>query len=575
MKMYEKLIISFILISFIPISILGTVTVIHFRDFALESSAREVYNNLTYIKLRITEMTNEVVNIANKLMIDQRLKELLLYKYKSPMETYLKYTQYKEIENYKTLFARAISQIRIYSENPTILENGIFYKVNDNTKNKPWYKLALRLNGFIRWEIVYQDEDIYPDYYFSLVRLLRDVYNEKFGVLVINLNKLELRSILNHQPFDTFLINDDKIIVAGNNEKYIGKKIDFDEDRIFNRHGYPIYYDGKKYQVFGIYLPLTGDNKDFYLISMVPLGFIMNEPLKMQYFALLIIMLSIFLSTILIFILSKNMSKRVAILNNAVSEISHGNLDLDIPLKGKDEIGELAENVKIMTKNIKNLNELVIKQKDMKLKLLTNQFNPHFLFNTLETIHMMAICNEQKEIADISLKLGNLLRKIVESKGEPIRLDEELNFVRDYLEIQKYRFRKIEYRINILEDIRNIYILPFLIQPIVENSIIHGLEGKADKGLINITIISENNKFIISIEDNGVGMDKDEISAILGNLHENGLTEKTGLRNTLERIKLFYGEEYGIKIESEKGKGTKVDIILPYSQLLRGEESHV
>jgi len=575
MKMYEKLIISFILISFIPISILGTVTVIHFRDFALESSAREVYNNLTYIKLRITEMTNEVVNIANKLMIDQRLKELLLYKYKSPMETYLKYTQYKEIENYKTLFARAISQIRIYSENPTILENGIFYKVNDNTKNKPWYKLALRLNGFIRWEIVYQDEDIYPDYYFSLVRLLRDVYNEKFGVLVINLNKLELRSILNHQPFDTFLINDDKIIVAGNNEKYIGKKIDFDEDRIFNRHGYPIYYDGKKYQVFGIYLPLTGDNKDFYLISMVPLEFIMNEPLKMQYFALLIIMLSIFLSTILIFILSKNMSKRVAILNNAVNEISHGNLDLDIPLKGKDEIGELAENVKIMTKNIKNLNELVIKQKDMKLKLLTNQFNPHFLFNTLETIHMMAICNEQKEIADISLKLGNLLRKIVESKGEPIRLDEELNFVRDYLEIQKYRFRKIEYRINILEDIRNIYILPFLIQPIVENSIIHGLEGKADKGLINITIISENNKFIISIEDNGVGMDKDEISAILGNLHENGLTEKTGLRNTLERIKLFYGEEYGIRIESEKDKGTKVDIILPYSQLLRGEESHV
>ena len=575
MKMYEKLIISFILISFIPISILGTVTVIHFRDFALESSAREVYNNLTYIKLRITEMTNEAVNIANKLMIDQRLKELLLYKYKSPMETYLKYTQYKEIENYKTLFARAISQIRIYSENPTILENGIFYKVNDNTKNKPWYKLALRLNGFIRWEIVYQDEDIYPDYYFSLVRLLRDVYNEKFGVLVINLNKLELRSILNHQPFDTFLINDDKIIVAGNNEKYIGKKIDFDEDRIFNRHGYPIYYDGKKYQVFGIYLPLTGDNKDFYLISMVPLEFIMNEPLKMQYFALLIIMLSIFLSTILIFILSKNMSKRVAILNNAVSEISHGNLDLDIPLKGKDEIGELAENVKIMTKNIKNLNELVIKQKDMKLKLLTNQFNPHFLFNTLETIHMMAICNEQKEIADISLKLGNLLRKIVESKGEPIRLDEELNFVRDYLEIQKYRFRKIEYRINILEDIRNIYILPFLIQPIVENSIIHGLEGKADKGLINITIISENNEFIISIEDNGVGMDKDEISAILGNLHENGLTEKTGLRNTLERIKLFYGEEYGIRIESEKGKGTKVDIILPYSQLLRGEESHV
>jgi len=120
-------------------------------------------------------MTSEVENIANKLMIDQRLKEILLYKYKSPMETYLKYTQYKEIENYKTLFARALSQIRIYSENPTILENGIFYKVNDNTKNKPWYKLTLKLNGFIRWEIFYQGENIYQDYYFSLIRLLRVV----------------------------------------------------------------------------------------------------------------------------------------------------------------------------------------------------------------------------------------------------------------------------------------------------------------------------------------------------------------------------------------------------------------
>ena len=149
-KMYKKLILSFIAISIIPISILGTVTVIHFRNFALESSAKEVYNNLNSAKFQIMKVTEEVVKIADKLMIDQRLKELLLYRYKSSMETFIKYSQYREIENYKTLFANAIAYIRIYSENPTILENGIFYKVKDYIRKENWYRTAINLNGFIK-----------------------------------------------------------------------------------------------------------------------------------------------------------------------------------------------------------------------------------------------------------------------------------------------------------------------------------------------------------------------------------------------------------------------------------------
>ncbi|MGC9002374.1 MAG: hypothetical protein ACP5J9_05365 [Dictyoglomus sp.] len=111
-------------------------------------------------------------------MIDQRLKELLLYKYTSPLEAYLRYSQYKDIENYKTLYAKAIYRIRIYSENPTILENGVFCKTKKEIEQEEWYKLAVQLNGFIIWDLIYQD-----------------VYNEKFGVLVINLNKLEMKDL--------------------------------------------------------------------------------------------------------------------------------------------------------------------------------------------------------------------------------------------------------------------------------------------------------------------------------------------------------------------------------------------
>ncbi|MCX7845463.1 MAG: hypothetical protein N2312_02505, partial [Dictyoglomaceae bacterium] len=188
-RMYEKLIISYILVSLIPILILGSFAIIYFRNYASESISREIYNNLETIRLKMEEMNNEAVNIANKLMIDQRLKELLLHRYKTPLEAYLKYSGYKDIENYKTLYAKTIFHIRIYSENPTILENGIFYKATKDVRKQEWYKLAYKLNGFIRWELIYEYKDLYPQYYLSLVRLLRDLYNEKFGVLVINLNK--------------------------------------------------------------------------------------------------------------------------------------------------------------------------------------------------------------------------------------------------------------------------------------------------------------------------------------------------------------------------------------------------
>lgn len=582
LKMHEKLIVSYILISLIPIVLLGTVATVYFRNFALESTAREIYNNLDTIKLRVWEMTNEAVNIANKLMIDQRLKELLLHRYSSPMETYTKYTQYKEIENYKTLYAQAIAHIRIYSENPTILENGIFYKATKDILNQPWYKLAYKLNGFIRWELIFESKDIYPEYYFSLVRVLRDVYNEKFGVLVINLNKIELNNILRHQPFNTFIINNENLVVACSNEEFLNKKLNIDIEKILNKNGNTISYNNKKFRVIGIYLPLTGDNKDFYIVSMIPLDIIMGEPTKMQNFALTIIFISIFISILLIFVLSRTMSKRVLVLTKAVNEISHGNWDLEIPITGRDELGELARNIEEMAKNIKKLieevyianiqkNELLLKQRDTKLKLLTNQLNPHFLFNTLETIHMMAICNGQKEIGDISLKLGNLLRKSIEFSGSLIKLETELNFVRDYLEIQRYRFGKINYKIDVHENLNKIYILPFLIQPIVENSIIHGLESKVEDGFIRIIVKTQDNDLIISVEDNGIGMDEETLNSLLQNLYIEKTTEKTGLKNTLERIKLFYGEEYGLKIQSEKGKGTKVDIILPYSQVKEEE----
>ncbi len=178
---------------------------------------------------------------------------------------------------------------------------------------------------------------------------------------------------------------------------------------------------------------------------------------------------------------------------------------------------------------------------------------------------MLAVCNNQKEIADISLKLGDLLRKTIEFPGHIIKLEEEISIVRDYLEIQKYRFDRIDYKIELHEDPSKIYTIPFLIQPLVENSIIHGLEKQIERGFIHILVDKENSNLIISVIDNGIGMNKSTKELIF--------EKNTALMNIKERIKLHYGEEYGINVESEEGRGTKVQIILPYDKVIRGDKN--
>ena len=142
------------------------------------------------------------------------------------MEVYLKYSGYKEIDTYKLLYGKTISHVRIYSENPTLLENGVFYRVDDYIREKSWYELAYKLDGLFTWDLIYEERDLYPKPYLSLVRLLKNQYSERFGVLVINLNPAEINNILKTINFKTFLIDKHRRIIAGNGEDYIGEELD-------------------------------------------------------------------------------------------------------------------------------------------------------------------------------------------------------------------------------------------------------------------------------------------------------------------------------------------------------------
>ena len=204
--------------------------------------------------------------------------------------------------------------------------------------------------------------------------------------------------------------------------------------------------------------------------------------------------------------------------------------------------------------------------------MLASQINPHFLFNTLETIRMQAHCKGEKEIAHVTKLLARIMRRNLETGNELVKLGAEIELVNDYLDIERFRYGdKIHYNINYQDDdVADYMVLPLLIQPVVENAIVHGLESKQGEGSVNIEIYKDGGLLKIIVQDDGVGMSEGELNKVLSALNEidDMPGYRIGLRNVHQRIKLFYGENYGLKIYSEVGKGTRVEILLPGSEVV-------
>ncbi len=255
--------------------------------------------------------------------------------------------------------------------------------------------------------------------------------------------------------------------------------------------------------------------------------------------------------------------------------------DIITDFSGRDELTEAFSDLKTMVQNIKekdaqmyeaqlNEKELLNEQQRMEYKMLASQINPHFLYNTLETIRMKALTNEDREVADAIKILGKTLRYVLENTGTvSTTLENELLHIERYLTIQKLRFGdRINYTLFIAPEVnpQELTILPLLLQPVVENAVVHGLEGVQGAGQICMEItLDEKECLLISVSDNGNGMTEEELIDIRNRLEEPAAakTSHIGLPNINQRIRLCYGAEYGMEIQSKFGNGTRIILHLP------------
>lgn len=294
---------------------------------------------------------------------------------------------------------------------------------------------------------------------------------------------------------------------------------------------------------------------------------------------------SILFSIIAAWAIAKSMSVPIKKLHDITRTITHQDLEVLMTADNADEIAELGMSFNIMVEKIRFLLHAKIEEqealKKAELRALQAQINPHFLYNTLDAIIWMAEANRKAQIVDLVQALSRFFR-ITLSKGKDwITVGEEFAHIESYLTIQQMRYRDIlDYCIDLPPQAQAGKMLKLTLQPLVENALYHGIKNKRSGGKIVVRgCCVENNRLRIDVEDNGIGMSPDtleQIRALLNHEESGRIVAESGygINNVNQRIKLYYGQEYGLSIESHYLHGTRVSLVIPIQHLPEKNEAH-
>lgn len=279
-------------------------------------------------------------------------------------------------------------------------------------------------------------------------------------------------------------------------------------------------------------------------------------------------------------IISREITKPIRQLRDSMSMVEAGQFDkANVPVTAANEVGSLSKSFNVMTERIHTLMEQNVYEQKQKrkneLKALQAQINPHFLYNTLDSIIWMSEAGRNDEVVLMTSALARLLRQSISNDKEQVTISEEIEYVRSYLTIQKMRYKdKLEYSIDVSPDINNVMIIKFALQPIVENAIYHGLKYKDTKGNLSIRGYARGRKAYITIADDGVGMEEEALEHIFDETRKEHKSNGVGVPNVQKRLKLYYGPEYGISYISRKEVGTVATVTVPLEGRADDEEIH-
>lgn len=439
---------------------------------------------------------------------------------------------------------KTIKDIYIMDNNYDIVGTGNIFDIKNYIYDR--ISTAERNIGGAVWDSGYNTESIV---------LFRTIYDKKYdpnirlGYLFIIIDNTEVSNL-----FDRYRID--------GTQRFSLKGI-MNGFEVTERGFYYNYYDN-----FKNLLQSEVTFKDWNLRTWIDKT-VALEPTKELNSKLMILgIISIFIVVLLSWILASQITKPISNMKEIINTYGTGDFSAKVKVQGKDEIANLGNILNSMSNKISNLfNEVKKSEKQrrkLELQTLEYQINPHFLYNTLDSINILARQNNDLRMAEMVTSLSRLFRLGLHKGQGIVTIRDEIMHVTYYLKIQGIRFEEqLSWDIDVEEDIKNVEIIKFILQPIVENAIIHGIRKKEEPGFIYITGKRDANDIIFQVKDTGLGMNKERLKFVQDVLSSKRDAEGEmgfGLNNVDQRIKLHYGEHYGIEIESEEGHGTIVSI---------------
>lgn len=583
MKFLHRMILIYLIGGIIPLLVMSIYTNMQTRKMMIKLTEETQAEELSVLSSSIRESMTVLDNVARLLCSNDEILKLTTRKYKNKTQFYSDYRKANTVmEDYINFYEQDISSINLFLDNPTVdtydlnrINNLSYFK--QSVRTQTWYKETVDCVDEGYWYFGATSGDNEKDQTMQISRAVQDDDDDVVGIVVIQIQYDKVT--LNEQRQDTAVLYDDYYWISGNcsslDYPFLKEEIQkINKSRVTKQ----ISYGVEEYLISYERLQMDGSDDYYSVVSVQNYQDIMAEVNQISMQAFIPEIIGMIVSALLIFAFAASYSNRMFQLRVQMHRVAQGEYDEVERIEGNDEIGELYTELEQMMQDIRLLMSNVVdeqvqkeklhtKQKEVEFKMLASQINPHFLYNTLETIRMKAVVNHQPEIVELVKMLAKTMRYNIQVTDRLVTLKEELQMVEYYLKIQEYRFGdRITSELTIDPDVdMKARILPLTLQPFVENAFVHGLEEKACDARLVIHVYKKKDDIFIEIRDNGKGMDYYELGHLRKIMKdEQGDDNHIGVRNVNQRIRLLFGGEYGVEVDSEKNVGTKVVIHIPY-----------
>ncbi len=554
-KLRDKLVLFYICFCFLPVIVLFLFSFFQMKGIIDD---KEKINLQSYLYQSVSTMDSKIEvynNLSDYIAFNQNLTEVFQKEYESPYAQYVQVTGVVDpvLQSLK-YFHDDINRITVYTNNGMVKHDTTIAPLSEIAEKK-WYQ-AVQLTSGIGWYVDEKDKEV-----FSARLMPSEGKRGRANVLYIEVDYDRL-----FEPYEQTLTSEYGVFITDKQGDVLYRGSRFSDEN----SAYDLTYrefvaekgkgDASRYAIISEESATTGWKVWLYQPDSIA-GRAMR-PIKNM--VVLTVVLCLCGAILAYMVISSLISRRIERLTSSMVEVEEGNLNLAVTSDAKDEIGLLYRGFGNMLKRIRTLIEEVyvskITQKESEMKALQAQINPHFLYNTLSLINWKALAAGEEDISKMTLAMSTFYRTALNKGKNTLRVEDELKNTKAYLEIQSMMHdHEFDYEIEVEQEILSCESLNLILQPLVENAIMHGIERKTDgRGRIVIRGWMEKGSVWFSVEDNGVGMEAAVAQRIL-TMESKGY----GVRNVNERICLFYGEEYAVTVESEVGKGTKMQLHFP------------